>query len=99
MLYMAVVGKAIDVVGFLLNRDGGGVEVDGRDVGAGETALHKAARKGHGDCVRLLLERGADIKAVNKMGKDAKGIAQNCGQEDVVRVLDEFEIAARGKID
>ena len=33
----------------------------------GNTALHVAANKGHADTVKLLLENGADIKAMDKV--------------------------------
>jgi ankyrin repeat protein len=32
----------------------------------GRTALHVAAEKGHANCVRLLLDAGADTEAKNK---------------------------------
>ena len=36
-----------------------GMDVDGRD-NAGFTALHEAVTKGHHNCVKLLLEQGAN---------------------------------------
>ena len=42
-----------------------------------ETPLHAAARKGHGDCVALLLEAGALIDAANDDGDLAGDVAHS----------------------
>lgn len=36
---------------------------------SGETALHKAAAKGSLDCVKLLVQRGANVNLVDKQGR------------------------------
>ena len=35
---------------------------------SGETALHKAANKGHLDCIKLLVQRGANVNLPDKQG-------------------------------
>lgn len=51
-----------DIVDFLLDR---GMNVDARLKG-GATCLHWAAYEGHADTVRLLLERGAPVDAIDE---------------------------------
>ena len=36
---------------------------------SGETALHKAAAKGSLDCIKLLVQRGANVNALDKQGR------------------------------
>lgn len=60
---------------------------------AGETPLMLAAKNGHVDAVKLLLERGAQINARNpetpdsKKGMTALMLAAQQGHDEVVRVL------------
>jgi ankyrin repeat protein len=42
-----------------------------------ETPLHAAARKGHGECVALLIEAGAQLDAVNDDGDLAGDVAHS----------------------
>ena len=53
----------------------------------GLTALMFAAREGHIDIVRLLLDRGANINAINDYERTALMWAANTGHTDVVRLL------------
>lgn len=46
---------------------------------SGETALHKAAAKGSLDCVKLLVQRGANVNLVDKQGKTPLLIAWQSG--------------------
>ena len=46
-----------------LERNPGGIYHDGAGGGSGYTPLHYAARGGHDDCVRLLLELNASVLA------------------------------------
>lgn len=41
----------------------------------GRTALHRAAFNGHGECVKLLLEAGADPRVKDRQGETAFDIA------------------------
>ena len=50
----------------------------------GWTALMCAARSGHRACVKLLLEKGADVKLQNNQGHTAKDIAKQSGIQDVL---------------
>lgn len=38
---------------------------------AGNTALHWAALNGHLECVKLLVQSGADVTMINRAGHDA----------------------------
>ena len=49
--------------------------------------LHEAARHGHAELVRLLLERGARVNARSGTGRTALHLAAEEGHADVVRVL------------
>ena len=40
-----------------------------------DTALHLAAREGHLAVARLLVARGADVRAPNRVGRTARGVA------------------------
>ena len=46
---------------------------------SGETALHKAAAKGSLDCVKLLVQRGANVNLVDKQGRTPLLIAWESG--------------------
>jgi ankyrin repeat protein len=61
----------------------------------GETALMKAARKGHLPVVRLLLDRGAFWSPTSTSGQTALSLAIDAGHQDVVGVL----IAAGAKVE
>ena len=70
---------------------------------AGETPLMLAAKNGHADAVKLLLDRGAQINARNpetpnpKRGMTALLFAAQHGHDDVVRVLLEHGADATAK--
>ncbi|KAL8831035.1 MAG: hypothetical protein Q9191_001102 [Dirinaria sp. TL-2023a] len=60
-LHMAVIGRSISVIEFLLDNENCRVPVDIKAAENGDTALHKAAARGYEECVCLLLDRGADL--------------------------------------
>lgn len=62
----------------LLAADAGCINVADAE---GDTPLHNAARGGHEDVVRLLVERGADISARNQVWElNAAGLANGCDE-------------------
>jgi ankyrin repeat protein len=69
---------------FLLAR---GADVERRAGPHGETALHVAARRRRPEAVRLLAERGADLRAPNRGGKTAFQHAARRGFDDVCAAL------------
>ena len=63
------------------------VNIDARLSEDGETALHRAASRGHLKAVRLLLERGAQVDSVDGEGVTPLILASYRGQTDVVKLL------------
>lgn len=51
---------------------------------AGNTALHWAALNGHLECVKLLVQSGADVTIINKAGHDAVFEAEINDKQEVV---------------
>ncbi len=49
--------------------------------------LHMSAEKGHEKCIRVLLDSGADIDAVNGTGLTALHLAARNGHIDVMKTL------------
>ncbi|KAL9045644.1 MAG: hypothetical protein Q9214_001346, partial [Letrouitia sp. 1 TL-2023] len=89
-LHMAVIGRSISVIEFLLDNENCKVAVDIKDTKDGETALHKAVARGYEDCVMLLLDRGADVTAENRLEMDAKAIARAYERNHIVELLDMY---------
>jgi ankyrin repeat protein len=92
----------VEVLRLLLDR---GLNIEDRDVswypldedgdepyGLEATALYRACRHGHVECVELLLERGADPRAKNSEGTSCLDIARQRGHKDVVRLLEESRL-------
>ena len=96
-LHAAVYGKRRGpwIAGMLLDadakRDGGNdVALINMKKLDGNTALHVAAAKGQIDMVELLLNRGANLRAVNELGRDVLQHAKAAkGSEAVVSLLEE----------
>ncbi|XP_076334507.1 ankyrin repeat domain-containing protein 42-like isoform X2 [Tachypleus tridentatus] len=61
-------------------------EVDERDKW-GSTPAHKAAGQGHEDCLHWLVEKGADLRAVNNAGDTPQDIAVRFAQWKCARLL------------
>lgn len=53
----------------------------------GERALHLAAKAGHGRIVNMLLQEGADVKAMSRVGSTALHFAAAHGHTEVLRTL------------
>ena len=64
----------------------------------GDSALIDAARFGHVEAVRLLLNAGANGSIKNKAGRDAISIAQEHGHEQIVSILRQHLNAAASKL-
>ena len=57
------------------------------DLANGNTALMLAAKNGHAECCRLLLERGADPRARNRHQQTAAELAAAAGHAEVIERL------------
>ncbi|MEI8348860.1 MAG: ankyrin repeat domain-containing protein [Candidatus Omnitrophota bacterium] len=64
-----------------------GVDVNGRKEDRNPTPLILAAEIGDAESVRVLLGRGADVKAKRRYGHDALGGACDAQHEDIMRLL------------
>lgn len=64
-----------------------GANVGDRDRHSRRSALHLAAIKGHPDMVRLLLERGADVKATDSLGETPLAYARQYGHHSAATLL------------
>lgn len=63
-----------------------GCNPDHRDT-ASQTALFYAARDGRTECVRALLESGADVNAADHLGQTALFYASRDGRVDTVAAM------------
>ena len=70
-------------------RPGQGAEVDARDRDEQFSALFFAAREGHADVVRLLLEHGATPDFVDADGERPIDFARQEGHSQIVRLLED----------
>lgn len=64
-----------------------GVDVNGRTARMSGTALHQAAKTGLGGLVRVLLYRGADVRARDSDGRTPRDLALRSGHKDVIDLL------------
>ena len=92
LLQLAAIRGHLEIVKFLLSHDGGGGGGGGGNCLAtdkyGETALHKAARRGKVDVVQALLDAGADYSIKAEDDKwTALHYAANSGHTDIVKLL------------
>lgn len=72
------------IVEVLLDQNRGNIEARDKE---GETPLILAARGGHADTVRLLLDKGATIDARTKHNSTALHMAADGGHENIARLL------------
>jgi len=61
--------------------------VSSKPVMADYTLLHLAVQRGHLDIVKLLVGAGANLAAVDSVGRTCLHIAVLCGHADIVRYL------------
>lgn len=54
---------------------------------AGDTALHQAARLGHGEAMDALLAAGADLAQENDQGYAAWEVAEQAGHQDILEIF------------
>lgn len=52
-----------------------------------KTALYYAMSIGHAECVRLLLELGADMNIVDDYGRTLRQTATMCGRRKILKIL------------
>ncbi len=83
LLEAAAIGNAAQLAALIQ----GGVGIESKHPKLGVTALIRAASLGHADCVRLLMDRGADKEAKDKNGMTALICAASSGHADCVRLL------------
>jgi ankyrin repeat protein len=74
------------------------VLIDIRHSETGATALMVASARGRVDIVRALLALGADYKLTAHQGKTALDWALWCGQEDVVKLLEQHAESERALV-
>ena len=87
LFFFASIGDA-GKVARLMHGSGGGPGVDPNVKNVDEqTALHLAAEQGNLKCVELLLQKGADVNAVDRWEGTPMSCAVEEGHMDVVRLL------------
>jgi ankyrin repeat protein len=86
-LFQASYLGCFDLIKMLLDR---GAQINHTtDKAIGWTSLMMACSCGYSECIRLLLENGADMSVRSKKGETAIDLAMKCGFVDVVRLLNE----------
>ena len=74
----------LEIVQALLGREGTDVNKSDSD---GDTALHGAAREGHIEVARALLQAGANARKINEEGRTPLHLASGEGHIEIVRAL------------
>ena len=83
-LHYAASGPDVQIVNLLLDR---GAEIDASSPN-GSTPLMLASQYGSEDSVKLLLQRGADVKRRNQLDLDAVDFARKSGRAPVVNLVE-----------
>lgn len=83
ILHYAVLGKAFDVIRFLVETD---INLNAQDI-SGETALFDAARKDKLQIAKLLISKHAKINIPNNKGETVLHLAALKGNIDFVKLL------------
>ena len=65
----------------------GGVDVNAKQQGSGDTALHNAANGGHKEIVELLIAAGAGVNLMDSWGQVSMHNAANNGHKEIVELL------------
>ncbi len=84
-LHEAVASGKAEVLDYVLKKTGN-AHVNCR-ANSGYTPLHLAASSGHKDCVKALLNHGADIGILDEYGKTPKQTAELSSKGSIVRLL------------
>ena len=89
LLHMISIHCNPDIMSYLIDQ---GAEVDAQLTAvaghrAGETPLHFATSSKQIECVKLLIERGADIKLAARAGLTPVHIAAGIGHSDILKVF------------
>ena len=85
-LHQAASSGKVEDLDYLLKRTGN-AHVNSR-ANSGYTPLHLAASSGHKDCVRLLIEHGADINTVDEYEKAPWEVAEiGRAKEGIIRLF------------
>lgn len=71
-----------------------GAGIDPRNITCDETPLHKAARNGHIGVARVLLQKGADARAIGILGRTPAQHARAWGNEEAAQRIEEYSADA-----
>ena len=88
-LHEAVAGGKTQVLDFLLDKvkDTPAMMPINCKANSGYTPLHLAASSGHHECVRILINRGANISITDEYGKTPKQTAELSSKSKIVQLL------------
>jgi len=87
-LFVAVQNKHKPVVEYLISK---GARIDEKNGQNNDTALHKACVTGSLEVVKILVDAGADINAVNKQGETPNDFAVENNHQSIVDYLESLQ--------